>query len=150
DPHGYRKEIGKLDGSKDSFLTRLAEFHDLYVRWTEGKARKGTEADRNLENKRLLDFVRQSKTFLMSWSMMDVIWRHGYGSDKLLAAFADILVSDVFQASGYAVRYEHARALLSSGKTVEAQAAYKKLYQETLAKGSLPLIDTDFHRAFTQ
>ncbi len=134
---GYYDKAGGL-------IDRLAEFHDLFLRWNNGQATSGDDARRQSEKKLALDFIRRNKGTAIGLSALLVVQNY-LGSDPGLA--------DAWKAMGdgglvcYWARYETARAAQQAGKYKEASEQFADLYRSTLEAGVLPPFDNSMYSA---
>jgi ferric-dicitrate binding protein FerR (iron transport regulator) len=142
-------ELGDIGGAKDGFVQRLATFRDLYLHWQLGRPSRMSADQQKVERRRSLDFAKNSWSPHFAWAMLDVMRGHG-GDEEFRKAIAEGY-RETGDAAGlfYAARYEHARGLLHLGnKHAEARKLFTELYTDTLKAGRLPLIDSDFRRAW--
>jgi ferric-dicitrate binding protein FerR (iron transport regulator) len=145
----HQAELGDFGSRPDSFISRLAAFHDLQFRWVkQDKIRQGSEAQRKKEWDRAFDFVRQNRSSVLGLAALALI------KDRENSPAFQQTVADLFalfeDAPGlaYTARYERARALLKAGKRPEAQDLFLAQYTKTFKEGVLPPIDENFRSAF--
>jgi hypothetical protein len=135
----------------DGPLQRLALAHALCQRWKNGKAVGGTEAQRQAERDRALDFVRRHKGSPDAWAVLGLVAdraREDEDKKKDVRAVHRALAGawELFEDApglAYAARYEHARSLLKAGERQEARRRFAALYEKALADGGLPALDQD-------
>jgi tetratricopeptide (TPR) repeat protein len=134
------------------FVRRLSAFHEVIQPWLDGRADEVGKA----ACQRLLDFVRDSTTPVLTWAVTDALLRN---TTRPVAAFGGraALHRRVLEEAArgmanvpelaYAVRYELARNLLDGGDHAKAQGLFRELYAQTRKKGVLPAIDRSFRLA---
>ena len=139
----------------DGFLQRLASAHALYQRWQNGKAVGGTEAQRQAERDRALDFVRKNQGTALGFALLGLLGDRarddesaGKDAGPAYRALADawLLFADA-PGLAYAARYENARCLWKGGDRAEARKRWRALYEKAPADDELPAIDGDFRQA---
>jgi len=145
----HQEPIGPVDSREPAgFLPQLAEFHDLYARWSSGKAAQSDAAHLALDRERALQFLRNCRLPELQWALLSVI-RAQRGDAEFCGLIEQMdLSTKNFPAVSYVARYEHARGLGQSGNWPRAEELFSKLYSETLEAGWLPPIDAGFRQAF--
>jgi predicted Zn-dependent protease len=139
---GQRKEIGKIGGSPDGLIQRLAAFRDLGKKWQSGKFGQWSAAERQVEAERALDFVRRNKSSPFGWPMLSLVQdKIGDGKEDQLALAEAYRLFENVPYLAYPARYERARCLLHAGHSEEARTVFLDLYAETLKAGVVPPID---------
>jgi Tfp pilus assembly protein PilF len=139
----------------EGYLNRLAVSHALYQRWLNAKAFGGSDAQRQAERDRALEYVKRHKGTAFGWALLGLIQdrtrqdeeakKDVQGVHKALAE-AWLLFEDV-PALTYPARYEHARSLWKSGQKEQARKQFRTLYEKALKDGALPALDADFRQA---
>jgi ferric-dicitrate binding protein FerR (iron transport regulator) len=142
-------DLGGKVGPADSFLGRLAEFHDLETRWSadpsrwlRGWAHRGDAA-------RMLDYVHRNRDNALGRAMLTVLENRAppyvarpYAD--MAAAWADI--AEVNKGEDYGARYEQARCLVWAGRDAEGRKLFLELHASALKEGVLPPIDHFFRQ----
>jgi tetratricopeptide (TPR) repeat protein len=133
-----------------SFVERLAGFRGLYDLWQKDAFKRSAAAERQKEQQRALDIVKQNYPSALGWVLLSVLEdRVRESKDQpFLRKIADVLkrYEDV-PGVGYLARYERARCLLDGGGRQEARKLFRELYEDTLKQGVLPPIDASFRDA---
>jgi tetratricopeptide (TPR) repeat protein len=133
---------------RDSFLHRLASFHDLTLRW---QLQKGSLTDlfgEKPRQERAIDFVRRHPSSALGLAALIVLQdRAGTDRDfhRRLADSWALLAKTPGLA--YLGRYEQARWLLAAGDQAAASKHFRTLYEETFSKDLLPPVDAAFQEA---
>ncbi len=137
--------LGHGVGAEGTFLHRLSAFHDLFLRWRNGNANRGSFAACQAEQDRAFAFVRRNKGSLLGWAMLSMLQDRADDAPfhrAVAAAWKDLGSGEM----SYIARYEHARGLLRAGDKTAAEL-FRTLYRDTLKEGLLPPIDGDFRWA---
>ncbi len=147
--HGWtRTDLGAKVGPADSFLGRLAAFHDLETRWQSGPSVWVDAVLRRADEERTFDFIRRNRDNVLGWALQIHVQNQApVQNRRLRLALAEtwgVLAGD---DGAYAARYEQARCLLFAEKRDEAAKRFKALYAQALKAGVLPMIDGNFREA---
>ena len=146
---GGPKDFGNLieAGTHDSsFFHQLADFHDLWNRWHDGRAPQGDESQQKQERERALAFIERAQP-LFAWGLLMEV-RHALNCGEFDRGFAAAFQRfESVPGLEYAARYERAGAVLEAGRLIEARDLFRKLFTETLEAGIVPPIDSTFYRA---
>ena len=70
---GGPKDFGdpaETEAGDSSFLRQLAEFHDLWDRWHDGRATAGDESQRRQECRRALAFIERAQPPELAWGLL--------------------------------------------------------------------------------
>jgi tetratricopeptide (TPR) repeat protein len=119
------------------FFRQLAEFHDLWERWHDGRATAGDEAQQRQEHQRVLAFIESAQPPEFGWGLLMAI-RGVLPADTFHDGFAAAIPRfQTVPGLRYAARYELARAC-------NAEDDFRKLFTETLETGIVPRIDGSF------
>ena len=119
------------------FFRQLAEFHDLWERWHDGRATAGDEAQQRQEHQRVLAFIESAQPPEFGWGLLMAI-RGVLPADTFHDGFAAAIPRfQTVPGLRYAARYELARAC-------NAEDGFRKLFTETLETGIVPRIDGSF------
>ena len=151
---GGPKDFGapaQTAAGNSSFLGQLAEFHDLWDRWNDGRARGSDASQQRQEWQRALTFIDWAQPPEFGWGLLMAI-RNALGdaefhSGGFAAAFQRFETVPGLQ---YTARYERAKALLAAGNGLQAPDLFAKLFTETLEAGFVPPIDNSFRNAMSQ
>ncbi len=142
-------DMPKLAGPPDSFLQQLADFRRQY-RQNRGPSDpfggdSTDEAPGDVDE--AIALVQRLHSPELRWAMLDRLQTHTQNGDacRRYADAYERLEND--PVLGYLARYEHARALLGVADPAASRKKFTAWYDETLAAGMLPRIDSDFRRA---
>jgi RNA polymerase sigma factor (sigma-70 family) len=146
---GGPKDFGDVVASgsgESSLLGQLAEFHDLWERWHDGRATAGDGEQQHKEIRHCRTFIEHAPP-AFAWAMLmaarDKTGAYGSYFGSAFARFENV------PGLAYAARYEYARAMLGYD-TVKARETFRKLFNETLESGRVPLIDATFFLELSQ
>ena len=103
-----------------SFFGQLAEFHDLWDRWRDGRATQGNEFQQQEQCQRALAFIDRGQPPELAWGLLMAV-RGALGGAKFNEFVPAIRRFEAVPGLQYAARYERARALLDSGDAIQAQ-----------------------------
>ena len=161
------QEIGPIGGQADGFLQQLAEFHDLWGRWTaSGELAYTPEIGEKHEAffRRSLDFVGRSTSERRAWAvftlLLDELRALDAGDSSTKAQrneqkrrLGNMLLETIARFEDvpglrYVARYERARTLWEVGRREEGRELVVKLYEEAIEAGFLPPIDRRFRETF--
>jgi hypothetical protein len=146
--HASQWAVNSRQWAGAGILKHLALSHALFQRWQNDKVVKGAPAKRQAERQRALQYVKDNKGSLFGWILLCLMEDRAGKDRELFAALADAW--PFFEDMGglrYAARYERARCLWQAGKKEPARKGFRTLYDETLKKDRLPLIDMGFREA---
>jgi ferric-dicitrate binding protein FerR (iron transport regulator) len=146
--HNWDLNLGDGVDDQESFLSRLASFRDIHLRWRNGIAREGGERTRRARQDHALAFVRRNKSSVLGLAALTLLQDQAGDDKPFHRAIAETWKSlDDGSGLSYIPRYEHARGLLHGGRRAEARLLFRELYAKTLKEKVLPPIDADFRRA---
>jgi tetratricopeptide (TPR) repeat protein len=130
-----------------TFLRQLAEFHDLWNRWHDGRATQGDASQQQQERQRALAFVERAQSPELAWGLLMEV-RGAFTGDEHQRSAAAIRRFEAVPGLEYAARYERARAsLFVFGDGIRARDLFCRLFKETLEAGLVPPIDGSFRDA---
>ncbi len=150
---GGPKDFGdpaETEAGDSSFLRQLAEFHDLWDRWHDGRATAGDESQRRQERRRALAFIERAQPPELAWGLLMAVRAVLSDADFYTGFAAAIPRFETVPGVQYAARYERARALFGGGDGAQARDLFSKLFTETLEAGRVPPIDSSFRYALLQ
>ncbi len=140
----------KTAARDSSFLRQLAEFHDLWDRWHDGRATGGDESQQHQERQRALAFIERAQPVELAWGLLMAVRETLSGRDFHDGFAAAIRRFETVPGLHYAARYELARTMLNAGDWSKARDLFRKLFTETLDAGLVPPIDDTFRNALLQ
>jgi tetratricopeptide (TPR) repeat protein len=153
DPTQGRRPETRTSGTlvpAGDFLSQLAEFHDLWENWHDGRAMSGDVPQQRQEIERARAFVDRTQSPDFAWGILMAV-RGAVSGQQFHETFAsDFERFETVPGLAYAARYERARDELAVGDPVKARDLYVKLFTETLEAGVVPPIDGNFHYALLQ
>src|SRR5262249_12543934 len=141
----------------EGLLRRLALTHALLQRWQNGKAAGGTEAQRQAERERALEYESRYKGTGAAWALLGLMQDRAREDEARKKDVRDtyralaeawLLFEDV-PGLRYGARYEHARCLWKAGQRGQARERFRAVYESVLKDKVLPRIDEDFRQALT-
>jgi ferric-dicitrate binding protein FerR (iron transport regulator)/tetratricopeptide (TPR) repeat protein len=140
--------LGASIDDQESFLSRLAAFRDIHLRWRDGKANQGGEQARRGRQEHALGFVRRNKSSVLGLSALTLLQDRAGDDQPFHRGVAEAWRTlDDGSGLSYIPKYEHARGLLHGGRRAEARLLFRELYAKRLKENVLPPIDGDFRRA---
>ena len=153
EPHAiyWQQQLGLLPGPipANDFLGNLLDFRAISLRWQSSAATDWLTGNRAAERERALAFVNRHAGDVWGWCALGLI-AHGNSDASYRQQIADAWgVLAEKSGSPYHARYEQAVQLSFLEKTTEARALFRKLFDETFAKGVLPPIDSRFRDALS-
>jgi ferric-dicitrate binding protein FerR (iron transport regulator)/tetratricopeptide (TPR) repeat protein len=136
-----------IDG-QESFLSRLAAFRDIHLRWRNSQANQGSEKARHVRQEHALGFVKRNKSSVLGLAALTLLQDQAGDDKPFHRAIAEAWRAlDDESGLAYIPRYEHARGLLHGGGRAEARILFRELYAKALKENVLPPIDGDFRSA---
>jgi Tfp pilus assembly protein PilF len=145
--HASQWAVNSRQWTGAGILKHLALSHALFQRWQNDKVVKGAPAKRQAERKRAIEYIRDNKGSLFGWILLGLMQDRA-GKDKAMhRELVELwLLFEKVPGLAYAARYEQARCLARAGEREAARKRFQDLYNTTLARDQLPLIDLDFRR----
>jgi Tfp pilus assembly protein PilF len=145
--HASQWAVNSRQWAGAGILKHLALSHALFQRWENKKVLQGTPAKRQAELKRAVQYIRDNKGSLFGWILLCLVQDQA-GKDKAMHRELVELwpLFENVPGLNYAARYEQARCLAEAGEREAARKRFHDLYNVTLTRGQLPLIDLDFRR----
>ncbi len=143
-----REKIGPLNGSEDGFLRRLAELHDLWIKWQAYAAKKTTAqelADLERETVRLLKLDARSPVIMSALAAVN----QNAGRQSLVRIGDELKAP--FREHGPAMfswRLLHAEAVVQTGEAARGRQLFTALVDDMVAAGVVPLISSRMKETF--
>lgn len=133
-----------LDGPDDSFVSRMATAHNIFVLWSTGRATESrTETQIEDDLKHALAFIATLPADSRAWSLLETIQ-----SRLSEAGHQAILAESLKSFGGNALlsrlaQQERARLLFKAGRTGKARKVYRRWLVSAVEQGMLPQIDEE-------
>jgi ferric-dicitrate binding protein FerR (iron transport regulator) len=143
----FGANLGESVGPADHFLTRLASFRDLHLRWQYVTQHSTTMAERRRVFEKGLAFVERNANSVLGWAMLTQL-QDRYSDvnfNRQIAQAWKLFIDD--SNLGYVAQYEHARSLLGAGLPAESAMIFREIYDKMLQAKVLPPIDGTFRQA---
>lgn len=142
-----------LPESASPFLKNLVETHNLFALWASGRATQDrTEAQVNNELNRAFRLIRQCRSKLVAWFLLNVVQQSIEETDsntKLHLRLANE-VAQFEDIPGFEDRARFTRALwlIPAGKPDRAIRLYRRFREQATEAGRTPAVSAEFRSAF--
>lgn len=138
-----------LASDDDAFIARLAQAHNVAIRWGAGKATASrTQAQISEELQRSLSVIAELPDSAMTWNLLQTIQGQLQEAGHRAVLAAALRKYESSPLLSRLARQERARLLFQSGRAAKGRNVYRQLLTSVAEQGRRPVIDAELRELF--